>query len=156
MKTTEALVDDILRRAGGFRLTEGGAANHGVSAAALGIWRGLHRHATVAEVQALSEAEARRYYRQRVVEASPFAGVQHEPLRVQLMAIGFEHGSAAAVRCLQEALGQRPGDGVLTPQLLASVNAQPGALASNALLAAWLRMLGRLDERLEGFFADPA
>lgn len=142
--TIEALIDGILQREGGFvnnAADRGGATKYGITARTLGLWRGLNRQATVAEVQALTEADARLFYRQRVVVPSPFANVLYEPLRVQLIDFGINSGAERAVRWLQRAMGLQATENMLTPRLLAQVNASPGPLLNNALVAARLLMV---------------
>lgn len=142
--TTEQVIDGILAREGGFvnkKADHGGATKYGITARTLGLWRGYGRAATVSEVQALTEDEARRYYRERVIGTSPFTAVTYEPLRVQLIDFGINSGNDRAVRWLQRAMGLPPASNVLTPALLGRVNALPGVLVNNALVAARLRMV---------------
>lgn len=142
--TADQIIDGILQREGGFsdkKSDHGGATKYGITARTLGLWRGYGRSATVAEVQALTEDEARRYYRERVIGMSPFSGVAYEPLRVQLIDFGMNSGNDRAVRWLQRSMGVAATSNVLTPELLARVNALPGPLVNNALVAGRLRMV---------------
>lgn len=142
--TAATVIADILRREGGFvnhPADRGGPTKYGITAATLGAWRGLNRPATAAEVAALTEDEAALFYRQRVIDRSLFAGVSFEPLRLQLIDFGVNSGNERAVRWLQRAMGLPPESDTLTERLLARVNAAPGVLLNNALVAARLRMV---------------
>lgn len=142
--TAEQLIDGILHREGGFTnnaADKGGATNFGITAQALGLWRRLGRTASVVEVRALTEADARLFYRQRYLDQSPFKAVSYEPLRVQLIDFGINSGNARAARWLQRAMGWKVASDYLTPDMLARINASPGVLVNNALVAARLRMV---------------
>ena len=74
MNTIEQILDDILRREGGYvnhPADRGGPTNFGITAQTLGSWRKLGRPATAAEVQALTEPEARAIYRQPCFTRDP-------------------------------------------------------------------------------------
>jgi lysozyme family protein len=123
--TTEQLLDDIVRREGGYvedPADRGGATKFGITADTLGAWRKLLRSATRAEVKALEESEARAIYTARYI--APFAEVLDDELRALLVDIGVNSGPATAVRFLQTALGVM-ADGVIGKGTRAALAAHP-------------------------------
>jgi ferredoxin-NADP reductase len=83
MNTIEQILDDILRREGGYvnhPADRGGPTNFGITAQTLGSWRKLGRPATAAEVQALTEPEARAIYRQQYITGPGFETITHPAL----------------------------------------------------------------------------
>jgi lysozyme family protein len=147
--TTDAVIDAVLRNEGGFvdRADDhGGATNRGITSRTLGEYRGLGRPATVAEVKALGEKEARAIYLQRYVQ--PFALVPMDELKAQLVDIGVTDGPVSAVRMLQEVLGV-PIDGIIGQRTLAALGATPWRLVSNGLVACRVVKYARLAERDE-------
>ena len=70
MNPIDTILDEIIRREGGYvnhPADRGGPTNFGITAQTLGSWRKLGRPATAAEVQALTETEARAIYRQQYI-----------------------------------------------------------------------------------------
>lgn len=131
--TVEAIIDGILEREGGYSdhpADRGGPTKYGITAKTLGLWRHLGRHATRAEVQALTEAEAREIYAAEYVH--PFRAVPM-PLQVLVVDWGVTTSRVTVVRALQEAL-QRRGhydgaiDGILGPQTRTGLGQAPIAL----------------------------
>lgn len=124
--TTDEILTDVLRQEGGFShyaSDHGGPTNYGITQQTLSDWRG--RPVTVAEVEALTEAEARAIYRRNYVEGPGFDKVADDRLRALLVDYGVHSGPRRAVRALQASVGVTT-DGVLGPATLAAVNA-PGA-----------------------------
>lgn len=152
--TTDAILDEIIRREGGFvdqKNDHGGATNHGITSRVLGEWRRLGRPATVAEVKALGEKEARAIYLQRYVQ--PFALVPMDELKAQLVDFGVNAGPVTAIRCLQEVLGV-PVDGVLGPRTLAAIGVTRWQLVNAGLVAkriAYYRSLVKQDASQQVF-----
>jgi lysozyme family protein len=145
--TEETIITGVLEREGGDQFTDratdnGGPTKYGVTAATLGAYRALGRPATRAEVQALTEEEAREIYRKRFIIAPGFvsANVAFEPLRVQLIDFGVNSGPARAVRWLQRVL-QVPVSGVLDGQTIRALQAAQPHLVNDALVAARLYMI---------------
>jgi len=71
----ESLIDDIIRREGGFvnhPADRGGPTKYGITAKTLGNWRQLGWLATSDEVATLTESEAREIYRHRYILAPGF------------------------------------------------------------------------------------
>lgn len=133
--TTDALIDGILAREGGYvddPGDRGGATNYGITAKTLGLYRGLGRQATRAEVQALTADEAKAIYAKQYV--APFLAVAYDDVRAVLVDICVMSGQAAAVRALQEAIGV-PVDGILGARTLKTVALLPPRLTVAALTA---------------------
>ena len=98
MITTDDVITRILAEEGGFSndpSDHGGATNFGITAAELGRYRGYGRPATVAEVKALTEEEARAIYTTRYVP--PFASIPFDTLRAQLVDYGVLSPTMEAV-----------------------------------------------------------
>lgn len=121
--TIEAILDDVLRREGGYsdHLADGGGpTNYGITANVLGQYRQWGRRATRAEVQQLTEAEAREIYRRQFVSAPRLDRVPDERLRALLVDFGVHSGPTRAVKALQGALDV-PMDGVIGRQTLTAL-----------------------------------
>lgn len=92
----------------------GGWTKAGITVKTLGQWRHLGRQATRAELEAMSEEEAREIYRARYVRPFEFAA---EPLKSLLVDWGVTSGPDDPSRALQTALRDRgvytgPIDGI--------------------------------------------
>lgn len=84
MRTVDQLINDIIRREGGYvnhPNDKGGPTNWGITQATLAAYRG--RPVSAAEVQALTQAEARKIYQERYFEA---AGIDKLPEAIQAQA----------------------------------------------------------------------
>jgi lysozyme family protein len=133
----------------------GGPTNFGITAQTLGAWRRLGRPATTAQVQALTEAEARAIYRQRYLTGPGFDAITHPPLLQLLVDSAVHSGPRRAVQWLQSALGVTT-DGVLGPKTRAALAQTDQAVLYGKVLAQRLRYLGRLitdDPRQSAFAA---
>jgi lysozyme family protein len=129
--TEEEVIDGLLQREGGDTFTDdpvdkGGPTKFGITAATLGNWRALQRTASRAEVQALTETEARAIYRTLYIEQPGFTrqNIPFEALRIAIIDEGVNAGTVVAVRHLQEALGVEV-DGIFGPVTKAAVKAHP-------------------------------
>lgn len=134
MRTAE-LIDDLLRREGGFvdhPSDRGGATKYGVTSRTLGEWRRYGRPATVAEVKALKEEDAKAIYLARYVQ--PFNAIAFDELKAQLVDAGVQHGPVTAIRMLQEILGV-PVDGILGPRTIAALGVVPWRIVNAGLVA---------------------
>jgi lysozyme family protein len=125
--TLDAILDELLMREGGFSNDpddRGGPTRFGITAETLGNWRGWTRPATLAEVEALTRAEAKAIYIARYIEQPGFtpANIPDEALRVALIDDGVLSGTVGAIRRLQRIVGV-PVDGVLGPVTAAAVRA---------------------------------
>lgn len=146
MTSIEQILDDILRREGGYvnhPADRGGPTKFGITAQTLGEWRRLGRAASAEEVRALTEEEARAIYRQRYLVEPGFEAITHPALLALLVDSAVHSGPKRAVQWLQTALGVT-ADGVIGPKTRAALaQADPGALYAK-VLGQRLRHLGRL------------
>jgi lysozyme family protein len=144
--TEDELIDGILEREGGFvndPVDHGGVTNFGITAAAWGQYKNLNRPGTVAEMQAITRADAVEFYRQKYIVNSAFKAVKYEPLRAQLIDFAVNSGETRATRWLQRAIGL-PATGTLDAETLTNLNTLPPALVNNALVAARVAMYQRI------------
>lgn len=135
--TIDDVLTDILAREGGFvndAIDAGGPTNHGVTAATLGAYRRLGRPATVDEVKALSEAEARDIFRARYVSA-PGLDVLPRWLLPIVVDDGVLSGPKTAITSLQQVLGV-VADGILGPKTLHAITTKDPAALLTALVKA--------------------
>ena len=133
--TTEEILTGLLRREGGYvdhPADKGGPTNMGITQATLAAWR--KGSATVADVQALTEAEARQIYRRQYVEAPGFEAVTHDGLRALLIDY-YVTSWDDAIRDLQKLLGIAP-DGTIGPRTRAALAAADQAALLGRMVAA--------------------
>ena len=145
----DAILDKIIRREGGYvhhQADRGGPTKYGITAQTLGDWRRLGRPATAAEVQALTEAEARAIYRQQYITGPGFDAITYPPLLHLLADSAVHSGPKRAVQWLQTALGVT-ADGVIGPQTRAALAAADPGVLYGKVLGQRLRHLGRLITR---------
>lgn len=119
--TTDELLDDILRREGGYvdhPNDHGSCTNFGITIYALGDWRGTP--VTCADVQGMTVAEARAIYTEVYIKRPGFDRIEDDALRALLVDFGVNSGPRAAVRTLQKAIGVKV-DGVLGPATIAAL-----------------------------------
>lgn len=141
------LIDDILRREGGFVDHEddrGGATNHGITQDTLARWRG--HPVSVDDVRNLTRDEAAEIYAARYVLEPRFDGIEHDDLAALVVDCGVNHGPARAARWLQAAADVTV-DGMVGPVTLAAANSQDGDTLYRAVLAERCRFYGRLITR---------
>lgn len=142
----EQILDDILRREGGYvhhPVDRGGPTKFGITGQTLGAWRKLGRAATAPEVATLSEAEARAIYRHDYVTAPGFEAIRHRALLELVVDAGVHSGPRRAVQWLQSALGVA-ADGVIGTKTRAVLAATDADVLYGKVLGARLRHLGRL------------
>lgn len=149
------IIDDILRREGSdytnHPADRGGPTKFGITLGKLTEVRG---HATAANVEALTEAEARAIYEQEYIVKPGFAGIKDDSLRELVVDTGVNSGPSRAARWLQEAAGET-ADGRIGPKTLAAVNAMDAAALYRKVLASRVRFIGRLiaDDPKQAVFA---
>jgi lysozyme family protein len=146
MNPIDTILDEIIRREGGYvnhPADRGGPTNFGITAQTLGSWRKLGRPATAAEVQALTEPEARAIYRQQYITGPGFDAITHSALLHLLVDAGVHSGPKRAVQWLQTALGVT-ADGVIGPKTRAALVAADQGVLYGKVLGQRLRHLGRL------------
>lgn len=140
----EQMITEILKREGGFvnhPSDKGSATNYGITIGALADYRG---HAvTAADVQALTEAEARNIYRNRYLTAPQLHRI-HDPYLLCLMFdCAVNHGPQRAIRWLQKAAGVTD-DGVFGDATEVAVNTLDAVRLYSRVLAARIRFYGRI------------
>ena len=120
--TDDDIIREIIRREGGYvddPADPGGPTRYGITLFTLRYWR--KRDVTAADVQGLTEAEAREIYRALYLEKPAFAKYVSDPeLRGLLVDSAVNHGPRDAVKFLQRAVGA-VADGILGPQSFAAM-----------------------------------
>lgn len=132
--TIEALLDDVIRREGGYvdhPADRGGCTKYGITLATLAAVRQHPVHC--GDVQALTLEEARAIYRRRYVQAPGFDRVTDPALQALLVDYGVHSGPRRAVEALQRAVGATV-DGRLGPQTLAALDRVGPEIAQRAVL----------------------
>jgi hypothetical protein len=103
-KSDEQIIDDIIRREGGFNPTDpGGGSMFGVTGLTLAASRGV-ASVSPEEIQALSEEEARKIYRKEYI--APFADIKDQNLRELAIDTGVNNGPGRAQRWIKDAEGR--------------------------------------------------
>jgi len=141
------LIDDILRREGGFVDHEddrGGATNYGITQDTLARRRG--HPVSVEDVRNLTRSEAIEIYAALYVLEPNFDKIKHDDLAALVVDCGVNHGTARAARWLQAAANVTV-DGIVGPVTLAAVNSQDGKALYRAVLAERCRFYGQLITR---------
>lgn len=90
-----------------------------------------------------TEAQSRERYEQRYVKGPRFDQIKDSRLQAQLIDFGVNSGPMVAIKKLQEIL-HVPVDGILGPQTLVLANAGQSADTNNKLVAARVKMIGRI------------
>lgn len=123
----DELITGILKREGWDEYTNkpsdrGGPTKWGITQKAWSEWLG--RPATVEDVKAITEAQARAFYKAVYIERPRFDQIQDEFLMEFTVDCGVNHGTARAAQWLQIA-ADVVADGAVGPKTLAAVNAAP-------------------------------
>lgn len=106
MTTIEEMISDILRREGGYvdhPADRGGPTKYGVTLATYGRWLG--RAATSADVQAMTEDEAREIYARDYYHA-PRLGLLPEDIQPLAFDCAINHGPRNAIKLVQRTLNK--------------------------------------------------
>lgn len=145
--TPNEIIDDILMREGGYvnhPADRGGPTKFGVTIKTLSAWRG--RPQTAADVEALSEREAREIYREEYIVRPGFLAIENEKVRSLVIDCAVLHGPKNAVKMLQQAARVFP-DGIFGPNTKAAVNRMTASVLYCRLCAARIRFIGDLLRR---------
>ncbi len=135
MARLDEIIDDVLRREGGDKYTNipgdsGGPTKYGITLNTLSKWR--KKPCTAADVEALTEAEARQIYTARYWYEPGFDRVAPISSEVadELMDTGVNMGPARAVEFLQRLLTAFNNRGAFYPDLKVD-----GVLGQNTIIA---------------------
>lgn len=142
MQSVDEMISDILRREGGYvdhPADRGGPTKYGITQATYGTWLG--RPATIADVQAITEDEAREIYARNYYH-TPRLSLLPEEIQPLVFDCSINHGPRNAVRLVQRTLnkagfGPCDVDGALGPdsaRRAAGAQAAMGALFANAIV----------------------
>lgn len=145
--TTDAILEEILRREGGYvdhPMDRGSCTNFGITLHTLSDWRG--RQVSCADVAALTRAEALQIYHAIYVSVPQFERIADDRLRALLVDWGVHSGTRTAIRHLQRALGV-PVDGVLGPQTLRAIDQRGCAEVYRLVLQARFSFIAGLLQR---------
>ena len=121
--TDEDILSVVIRREGGGAYTNdpadrGGPTRWGVTQATLAGWRG--HPVSAAEVEALSEDEAKAIYRAEYLQRPGLSLIVNDALRALVFDAAVNHGPHQAIELLQRALGIRE-DGIIGSVTLAAL-----------------------------------
>lgn len=130
----------------------GGPTNLGITLPVLTDWLG--RGATVAELKALTPADAEKIYQARFLDGPGISKIPDETLRAVVFDAAVNHGPVRAIKMLQEAIGATP-DGILGPETVRKAT-DLGTRLAPRFLARRMRFfanLARKDEAQRVFLA---
>lgn len=136
MDTTK-LIDDILRREGGYvnnPADKGGRTNFGIAE---------RSHPEAWADGKVTEDEARAIYINKYVKGPGFDKVSDPHLMAQLVDFGVNSGPAMATQKLQAVL-KVTADGILGDETLAALAARDPREVGNLLVAERVKMIGRI------------
>ena len=153
--TNDHIITAVLKHEGGFVNNpndRGGATNFGITQQTLSEWRA--GPVTVADVEALTEAEARRIYLELYIVWPGFDKIADWRLRHLAVDSGVNHGQQRVIKWLQALVGVTE-DGKLGPKTAAAINREGPGRMFNRLLARRIRWYGSLisSERSQAVFA---
>lgn len=164
MRTVDELIDDILRREGGFvdhPSDRGGPTKFGVTQKTLSAWLG--RPVSVDEVRNMEESTAREIY-ERDYYTGPRIDTLPEEIRPLVFDCAVNHGPRQAIKFVQRVInlagfGPVAVDGALGPktrEAARTAQAEMGCLFNNAILEErrnFYRMIVARDQSQEVFLA---
>lgn len=141
------VITGILRREGWDKYTnhpadKGGPTKWGITLQAWRDWKG-DQSLGAAAVQAITEAEAREFYRVKYITGPRFNLINDAHLRELCIDAGVNHGPRHPTKWMQWA-AEVPQDGVLGPVTLAAVNACAPLELFLWVCAFRVRLYGRL------------
>lgn len=120
---------------------KGGPTKYGITQATLAKHRG--HDVSPADVEAMTEAEARSIYRRRYIEDPGFLALGSPELRGVITDCCVLHGQSNAIKMLQRALGV-VADGKLGPVTITAANSFNGKRLALRTMADRLAFTGRL------------
>lgn len=147
MKDVHTLIDDVLRREGGFvdhPADRGGPTKYGITMPALTEFRG--RPVTGDDIRNLTEEEARRLYRDRYLTRPNFHRITDPYLRALVFDSGVNHGTQTVTRWLQRSVGVAD-DGIFGDATEVAVNSADSVRVFQRVLARRVRFYGELISR---------
>lgn len=142
--TNDQIITAILTHEGGFvnnPADRGGATKWGITQETLSEWRNVE--ATLADVKALTKAEAKKIYLALYLERPGFGKISDMRLRYLAVDSGVNHGPKRVIEWLQKLVGVTV-DGKLGPKTAAAINAEDAGRLFNRLLARRIRWYGGL------------
>lgn len=143
--TNDDIIAAVLKHEGGFvnnPADRGGATNWGITQDTLSEWR--KRPATVADVEALTKAEAAQIYYALYILLPRFDKIADVRLRHLAVDSGVQHGTDRVIKWLQALLLGVTADGKLGPKTAAAINGEDPGRLFNRLLARRIRWYGSL------------
>jgi lysozyme family protein len=146
--SVDSIIDDVIRREGGYvnhASDRGGPTNWGITARALGEWRGIGRAASAEEVNDLTVGEAKVIYMDRYVYRPGFDTVAALSERVgdEVIDSGVNFGPSVPSVWLQRWLNGLNRQGRDYPDLVVDGRVGP---ATSAALRAYLKIRGARGE----------
>lgn len=138
------IIGEILKREGGWSdrpEDKGGPTNKGVTLSTLTAWLG--HEATLEDLRALSEADARSIYEDLFVVKPGFLAVKDGQIKSLVVDCAVNHGPFNAIKLLQHALGVKD-DGVLGPLTRQALAQADYAKLYRRLCAERIRFYGRI------------
>lgn len=144
--TEDEQITEILRREGWDKYTDrpsdrGGPTKWGIT---LKRWSEYIRApATPAMIQAITEKEARAFYRTEYIDGPGFGKIKDVLLREIVVDIGVNSGTGTAAKWIQACAGVTV-DGVIGPVSIAAINSQSPVALAVRISAARVRLYGRL------------
>lgn len=144
--TEDEIITAVMRREGWDSYTDhpadkGGPTKWGITLAA---WSDFTKtNATAADVQAITELQARLFYRKQYVVGPGFALINDPYLRELLIDAGVNHGTRHPAKWVQWA-AEVPQDGVLGPVSLKAINAAAPMELFLWVCAFRMRLYGKL------------
>lgn len=158
MKTDAQIIEEIIRREGSaytdHPADRGGPTKYGITLATLrAYWRKMQRKGvpTVANLQQLTENQARDMYWDEYVEGPGYDQIDHPALRALVVDCAVQHGQDNATVFCQKALSmlgrEVAVDGKFGPKTAAAVNAEPVRVLFARILALRAAFYGQLITR---------
>ncbi len=139
------IIDGVIAREGRVFTNDpadrGGPTKFGITQKALAAWRGAA--VTAADVEALTEDEARKIYEREYVARPGFERIIDDKLRALVVDSGVLHGPAAATKMLQQAVRVND-DGILGRVTLQAIEDLGASVVYRRVAVQRIRFLGRL------------